>query len=793
MLDFSNQIVLSLSDLYAALKRNFLWIFLGALTFGFILFIYQMKQEITYISKAEYLIKSNKNSNLDLVSSNFERLMGKSSNDTSNGKIALNSFELHTAVVQKLGMQSSLCVMDTHSNFLRIPKNIWKNFLLLKSFKKFGAMPIGHSLLPFSKQDSLTCIETIYTLDSFSTDLTLKFYANDHFSVSSANALIGEGEIGKPFIFENGTFTLVGKPSQTTYTLTLLPIEAAVKIFRNSFKINKVKSEPQLQELSYKHPNAYFARTALNTLLEEQKNLTQKKSQKKMQHQLDYLHQRKHEVYSELESMYAQKKNLFTNAINNGLSFTSSKESLLDTIEQDYYENRTDILDEIQDVYYNTFNQTIPHHRLIQTLEQQELPKNLETLSSKIVLVSIKESQEELISLQLKKIEAQSIIKNLTATTPSIATVIKGKQFIDKDVGCEELFLLQQQLSDHENYSVKDHHDLQKKVELEIASLIPALNDHLSELNSEIEGLSTHISTLNLQALALLLIDYKNHESNLLSVADRLSSFPEQWENEQKQKLAESMQLASYKQLANLVDSKNLSENLDYQDSKPYQLASLPLLPAPPKARLFSLLGAFLGVLLTACFIALQELYYGPTASQINLAASGRKTFGEKSNRSFRLVANQLGTSHSIFMGSKQIVCALELKDILEQRGERVLIIEQPKEHFIASKGFKFDTTYDRVIVTNSGINPLMELLGQKCDQTIYIASDERVTELSMLPNDTFYLFEENRETKQPLLPLKEIQPILRTLFSSSFSGHFSVSNSTANKHDNQSPDPSKT
>lgn len=85
--------------------------------------------------------------------------------------------------------------------------------------------------------------------------------------------------------------------------------------------------------------------------------------------------------------------------------------------------------------------------------------------------------------------------------------------------------------------------------------------------------------------------------------------------------------------IASLVESKNISGNIELNQSAPFDLAITPVFPKPPYMFLYAGLGGFLGALLTLCYAFTQSVSMGVRSTLDNISLSGGYTLGKFSRK----------------------------------------------------------------------------------------------------------------------------------------------------------------
>lgn len=119
---------------------------------------------------------------------------------------------------------------------------------------------------------------------------------------------------------------------------------------------------------------------------------------------------------------------------------------------------------------------------------------------------------------------------------------------------------------------------------------------------------------------------------HLESIHKEMARIPEKWVSEQL--LAQEVETNQLivQEIAKLVETKNISNNLELIQSAPVDLALPPVHPVPPKALLFGILGFFAGGCLGACLSLALSISQGLTATERHLEEMGCHVSGKLTN-----------------------------------------------------------------------------------------------------------------------------------------------------------------
>lgn len=108
-------------------------------------------------------------------------------------------------------------------------------------------------------------------------------------------------------------------------------------------------------------------------------------------------------------------------------------------------------------------------------------------------------------------------------------------------------------------------------------------------------------------------------EDHQAALHERMATIPPKWASEQILNQNLVLQQKFLENLAAMVESKNITKNLEMVQSSPLDHAVAPLHPNPPRLVFFSIFGAVLGFLGASAFLFTRTMIRGIPASQDNL------------------------------------------------------------------------------------------------------------------------------------------------------------------------------
>lgn len=208
-------------------------------------------------------------------------------------------------------------------------------------------------------------------------------------------------------------------------------------------------------------------------------------------------------------------------------------------------------------------------------------------------------------------------------------------------------------LKDQSNQSIKEQERLKQELDLQRSFLIMHLQQMVQvfKLNKQlidqkIFSLQTITLELVRQTITLFeknLIEYiESRLENLLQerevlqqhlneIHKEMATLPKRWVAEQLIEQQVEINQLIVKEIAKLVESKNISHNLELIQSAPVDIALPPVHPILPGVRFYTIIGALFGFLLSCGFVLVRSLVQGIEASPENLKIMNQYVAGSLS------------------------------------------------------------------------------------------------------------------------------------------------------------------
>jgi tyrosine-protein kinase Etk/Wzc len=285
-------------------------------------------------------------------------------------------------------------------------------------------------------------------------------------------------------------------------------------------------------------------------------------------------------------------------------------------------------------------------------------------------------------------------------------------------------------LKDENNHTQKERERQIEELELQksflvshikqIADLTKIKSRLIQEKMASLQGISLDLIQQQISLLKKQFSDYVSasishldQEKQLLeedqaALHRRLAKVPPKWTSEQLLNYHLQLHQKFLENLAAMVESKNITKNLEMIQSAPLDRALPPLNPKPPHIIFYSLLGAFLGFFGASGFLFVRTIQTGMQASIDNLRlahfhVSGSITpfQGDESSEAPPLFDSDLNTLRRLIgrmepvAGAKQLLIlngsgsdfSNILAQLLAKKGERVIKMQLGFQEFDGTTG----------------------------------------------------------------------------------------------------------
>lgn len=301
--------------------------------------------------------------------------------------------------------------------------------------------------------------------------------------------------------------------------------------------------------------------------------------------------------------------------------------------------------------YLNIYQRNIEEHLAHQQTPMAEFQGiNLNTAKELFITYSKDLSETESEAIQQRFIISQ--ISDPAFEISSLSTVLSDPISTEMISKASAIILA---LKDSDNRSIKEQERLKADLAIQKGFLTTHLEQSLQLLNLRQEFLKEKI--LSLQSITLSLSQEQisllenqikkyianaivnlQQEQNLLQgnleeLRAEMSAFPQKWAAEQLIEHQMAINQTMVEEISKLVETKNISNNLEKIQSAPLDLPIVPLHPKSPRLLLLTLLGAAAGALFSMAWVLANSILNGVETSSENLRLAGFHVSGNLSNQ----------------------------------------------------------------------------------------------------------------------------------------------------------------
>ena len=802
----SSQVILSFSDCWEAVKQARWLLLISALFLGALIFFYFLMKPPTFTAQGTF--KGNTQANATGISKALELLGGGDSYSTyDDPKVFLRSYPVMEEVVRSLHLQLDIRDKKRANPLLRIWNTLKAERAqrLLKSKQPNSPIlkePVA-SKCPLSDREKLVECTHLEYPGLLSEELDLVFLSANQFRIERKKQTLGEGELGKPFQWEGGSFTLnSSKPlAGKSFRLTFIPLQAAAKSLEKSLSVKRSKDLNSLIHVSFSHHDRHLAANIVNLAMEAFQQYLKEEGKRKISKQLGYLQQRQEKSIEGLEAIMEEHKAYLEGHLDSGELF------LLENELEFMAARQTRARSALEDVS----REMLAIHQVLAGQQAVEFPQLLENLRSirpsrtqsltvEGARALIREQEHAIERIAMEQEHYDFCLAKLS--DPHFDTSSLSKLIDDSTLKTrfDKIHSLHRNLVDVKNWTTREREQLQEELATERRFLVKHLKDLKEGAGLKDTVLRTHLNQLQEGMLFLLLDRYEGVEDSLRDLALNASHFPQKWLTEQKIELNTKLHTEIIESITKMIEAKNIGYHLDYLTAAPLMRASLPVIPNSPRLLFGFLTGSFLGMFVILAGIILREVWLGPTASYENLKGEGKNvlrfshTFEDAKNIHYFLKSQ--GQVLSIAVKNLSIVH--DLASLFSKSGEKTLMIdlskcmendsftetefgklfilgapEKLKEVILGSKRFQEmleqqKEAYSRILIaTTAPLNSLeARLVIDMADHSTVLLSAPRWSTLPPLPEKTLYLAEALQNAP---LSLSQIVPFLERVTSFSF------------------------
>lgn len=651
------EILVSFADLWQICKDAKRKILFGAITFACLAGLYSLTQSIEYEAQATFREKARSQSGTN--SNSLTSLLFYTNNGSSSEAITmLKSRKILERVVKQTGLQASITKNEIHFNTLA---NIRDNIIAEYAFLRGKSGPILSDL-----PTDITAQEVTYHEDLPLT-LKLEFTSEKTFHFSCPRNIAGTGEIGIPVAINDTAFTIVRSNNHPItseeYILTIQPLRSEVLSLLNKIKIETDRDDKSLLKLKYAHSNRYVAPKVLNTLMQEYQNYLGEEQQHILREQVGYLQVRHDRMQQHLQRMMEEYAAVLTSDVtsigfpdsNKAMDFLAmrqteySKEILsLDLELKRLQKTQTDSSDEIVAISDEQLpivnpqiseNDAVKHSDAKNSVdagvgeinrpeENQFQGLNLETAKELYIDYNKQLNLLEGDILQQRFILDQ--IKDPEFEISSLSTVLHDSVSNEMISKASSLLL---SLRDQRNRSAKDQERLKNELDIKKGFLAVHLKQTLQLLELRQKLLQEKIQALLNITLGLIKQERTVIEQHQVGLQQEMAKLPKKWVSEKLIDQQMEMNKRMVEEITKLVETKNITSNLELIQSAPIDKALAPLKPRSPYVLLLTVLGAFIGAVISLCFSMVHSIRRGVAVTEDNLRIAGQTVLGTLSKQ----------------------------------------------------------------------------------------------------------------------------------------------------------------
>jgi uncharacterized protein involved in exopolysaccharide biosynthesis len=678
--------LLTFADLRLLVQRHKRRICLSGALGAFLALCYALSRPVEYEARATFKDKGKSQAGL---SKSISELFFLSAEDSeSDALMMLLSRSLYEALVQEAGIQ--LSIQKQELRFPLLPLEQIKNNLIAEyaAFKQPNRSLLAQSAAAFKAQQVSYSGEVALHLQlTMLSDTSYALYDLQGNKLGQGTWGVAFQTEKLSFILEPPMHP--APKAGDSYRLTFAPLSKTADHVSDKFEIEPDRLDRSFIKISYRHTDRYAAASHVAALMRLYQEHASKEHQRLTAQQVAYLRDRQLEMQKHLRQvMHEHAADLSSDLSLTGFANSEKALEFLASSQQTVKHKLIGIALEIERLQLLLQEQPLPSekfalsinsspaHELVSSLAkeiglllqeadamrrlqgrmaaQDPLNEEFQGLNLKTARDLYLNYSQDLNTLESQAVQLQFILQQLqdphfeiSSLSSSLSTLLHDPISMEMVAKASNLALLMQ---DAENRSTKEMDRLQADLDKQ-RKLLSAHLTHTIALLTIREGLHKK-SAQSLQQRILLLVQEQiaileqrireccqHHldtlkqekqllEKNLSDLKVQMAALPQKWTAERAVNQQIDLNRNMMEEIAKLVETKNISNNLEILQSGPIDSPVVPLHPRSPHLILLSLAGACLGMFLGFVWTLGASISCGVRASPENLRAAGLHVAG---------------------------------------------------------------------------------------------------------------------------------------------------------------------
>lgn len=707
------------SDFIKLLKKHKKFLIISMIVGSSLCFLLAVTRPVNYLVQATFRDKGKTQANIH--SSLTELLISPTSSQDSETISVMKSRFLLSKVIKRLQIQGKITKVETEYPELNNAKdNLFAEWAYWNNYQ-----------IPILDDPEEGLVLNDISFDKETKGIyVLKFTDSDAFEVKSENgALLGTGKIDEAYS-DKGTHFTVKNPTNISpekgdlYLVVIEPMVNMVNLMAKDLVISVDRDDKSLLKLQFKNRDRHFAKNFLDTLMDTYQRYLEDDHELSSAIQVNYLEKRQKDAGNALEAlMEAYVKNVSNDMSQSG--FTSLQQEM-DFLAANLASNQQK-LTEIQletmrlknvncdecvhyDSYTGRGDPAIINHLLaeIRTLKQESdalaLTLHDRTIgSAEFDGITLETSRhlylsfmQDLNTLEAEEKQHRFVLEQLSAPDfelSSLTALLKDPVSHERIANATQIVI---NLKDEDNRTLKELDRLGAELQLQktflhghifqMANLLKLKTELIRDKLAAIRNVTLALIDQQTSVLKKQLVDYlerridnlsqekKLLEDHQAALHSRMASIPPKWASEQLLNQNLNLQQRFLENLANMVESKNITKNLEMIQSSPLDHAIAPLHPKNPRLLFYSAFGAILGLLGSSSFLFSRAMIQGITASADNLQLAHFHVSGTISPFQGDAISATMPLLDSDLDTLRRLLARFEQESSLPQKAKLILV-----------------------------------------------------------------------------------------------------------------------
>ena len=294
-----DRFLITLSDVLTLFRKSKWKIISCILLMTTAAMLWALTKPIKYKAEGSYRVKNVHSSPVGFAQLLFNE--GMNLNVESEALSIFKSRQFIEEVIRRLNLQGRITFPDEGSSTFSLIKNNLK--IEWVNFRNFPYPLFKDIKRPLE-------LTYIYYPGEVPVHLSIRLKDGDHFLVEQEHEIIGEGQLGVPFVQDSFAFTLEKRTSEEalpeTFGIVLKPLADLAMTYAKQIEIDFLKIDKNVLTFTYLDENRHTASRFINMAMEVYQDYIKEEHNEIARTQMSYLHTRQEESAEKLKELMSE-------------------------------------------------------------------------------------------------------------------------------------------------------------------------------------------------------------------------------------------------------------------------------------------------------------------------------------------------------------------------------------------------------------------------------------------------------------------------------------------------------